>query len=596
MKVFLVLAVLSISTMGKSSNILSAEMCQCNNITQTEVLQFEDKECDQEQNTESREEITYFVFTDKAVPVPVIGTACSTWIRRKVVQTSWLGDQDFIFTTIPLDTTPEMCKEMAATSKCGENFMIRTGEGKFSFTNEPLGGNIRGNTVTVDLLNCATQTILLGHPCPDCELQTPVGPVAINKGHASAGHVTVIWDKDVQNNASCQRRLLENGYAYMTTDVKNTTRRIIDVEKQLDLHIEYNSTIDGCDPPYETKGNRVINNLEWYVLWGLADLTSAPVDRHHFPSVRGDPAPPHARPHSRKTRQTEQGNSTNTRATEDEKRQFDKVAHAQHQADMEISISNELSREIRSLQCQSRKARHAQAVATANFNPWLAGQQLNLPQCTRLITAGEFIIAQQCEVVTIPFHTIVGECGPQLRYENFTVSPNGCELIPLTNCSTSTQIVHVAGKAYKYNGVEWEKITPKQVLVQEELSHQFKYPTDNSFQYQILNKGQRPPAVDIINQYTQLAVERFKYETASEEKIKTESIFYSASKTAGPWDTFIFWALVTSAIVVFLLILRLFQMCGVTKMIQNIVLLACCYCFKTKKQKENIDPIVMTMS
>ncbi|KZR95881.1 Uncharacterized protein APZ42_010092, partial [Daphnia magna] len=53
--------------------------------------------------------------------------------------------------------------------------------------------------------------------------------------------------------------------------------------------------------------------------------------------------------------------------------------------DTAIRHENELIRVIQSMQCDQRRAKHAQAVSTAQYNGWLAAAQLGLRQCIKLM-------------------------------------------------------------------------------------------------------------------------------------------------------------------------------------------------------------------
>ena len=62
----------------------------------------------------------------------------------------------------------------------------------------------------------------------------------------------------------------------------------------------------------------------------------------------------------------------------------DIAARFQYIRDQMLLNENELTRVVRSLQCDLRQIKHAQAAATAQFNGWLAAAHLKLPKCTKL--------------------------------------------------------------------------------------------------------------------------------------------------------------------------------------------------------------------
>lgn len=75
------------------------------------------------------------------------------------------------------------------------------------------------------------------------------------------------------------------------------------------------------------------------------------------------------------------------------------TAHRQFLTDRELDISNEIAREVLTLQCEQRSLKHDQAVLLANLNYWLAAKRLKLPKCSKLIPIGDLISIQQCSVV-----------------------------------------------------------------------------------------------------------------------------------------------------------------------------------------------------
>ncbi|KZS05634.1 Uncharacterized protein APZ42_031125 [Daphnia magna] len=68
-------------------------------------------------------------------------------------------------------------------------------------------------------------------------------------------------------------------------------------------------------------------------------------------------------------------------------------ARIQYLEDAAIRHENKLIRVIQRMQCDQRRAKHAQAVSTAQYNGWLAASQLGLRQCIKLIAAGNIVSA-----------------------------------------------------------------------------------------------------------------------------------------------------------------------------------------------------------
>ena len=81
---------------------------------------------------------------------------------------------------------------MATNGMSDESYMQKVRKTKFAFTGDTIGVGTRGETVTLQLKNCAYQEMNMSHPCPPCDVHTCVGPANINDGTISRAHVTVI--------------------------------------------------------------------------------------------------------------------------------------------------------------------------------------------------------------------------------------------------------------------------------------------------------------------------------------------------------------------------------------------------------------------
>ena len=255
---------------------LQAEMCFCEEAKHSEILKFQDEECHAELEAVEHIEITYYLYTDKPLPVDVPAIACSQWIRQKIVNRNLWGDDNFVLESINKDTSPEECATMNEDSRCGKHMMIPVGKGRRAFSSDPPESGAINAVTTLELLNCQVHNLNLSFPCAEYPLFTPVGPVDVSKGTITRGHLTVIWNKDAPRHAPCSKRKVMNlpsTFAYMTTDRTNTTRRIVDEKNPLDLHIEYNATRCSCDD-CSVKFNTVLNNPDWYVSYKLIAETN----------------------------------------------------------------------------------------------------------------------------------------------------------------------------------------------------------------------------------------------------------------------------------------------------------------------------------
>ncbi|KAK4006715.1 hypothetical protein OUZ56_011873 [Daphnia magna] len=137
---------------------------------------------------------------------------------------------------------------------------------------------------------------------------------------------------------------------------------------------------------------------------------------------------------------------------------FNIPANIQYIRDQLTDHENELARLIQILQCDSRKAKHERAIASAQYNGWLAASQLNLPQCTKLQALGRTAVVIQCKELNVTFDTVVTFCGPQPKFQNFTINLVGWELVKFSPCYWTNGFVNFNGKPYAFRNNTWNPI------------------------------------------------------------------------------------------------------------------------------------------
>jgi len=214
----------------------------------------------------------------------------------------------------------------------------------------------------------------------------------------------------------------------------------------------------------------------------------------------------------------------------------------------------------------------------ALINPWLAANQLELPTCSKLIAAGNFAIVQQCEAVNVTFNTIITKCGATLKYNNMTIHPNGYELTPYTPCAGNGEFLHVAGRAYHYNGSEWEVAEPTRILPQHQLAHLFKYRTDNTAQFSIRNPSVQEPATDYIQQYAHIALDRLEQANSIKDLPAPGSWWASIHKLTSKWDIFLYTITIIGIAIAAIILSMLLSKIGVFRYLYDIlaVFVSCC--------------------
>ncbi|KAI9558398.1 hypothetical protein GHT06_015178 [Daphnia sinensis] len=110
------------------------------------------------------------------------------------------------------------------------------------------------------------------------------------------------------------------------------------------------------------------------------------------------------------------------------------ASHTQYIRDFAKDISNHQAREIRNLQCESRKTAYHAATTTAQYDGWLAARHLDLPLCTKLLAVGASVSVLQCSPRNVTFQTVFTPCGAQPRWGNQTINIEVWELTKYSEC------------------------------------------------------------------------------------------------------------------------------------------------------------------
>ncbi|KAI9555920.1 hypothetical protein GHT06_018452 [Daphnia sinensis] len=133
--------------------------------------------------------------------------------------------------------------------------------------------------------------------------------------------------------------------------------------------------------------------------------------------------------------------------------------------------------------CEVRKAKHERAIITAQYNGWLAASLLKLPRCAKLQAFGQTTVVIQCKAVNVTFETVVTPCGPQPKFNNYTINLDGWELVKYSPCYWTNGFVNFNDKPYAYRNNTWKKIDHNIVLPEHTVAHSFRYDDVKSFNY-----------------------------------------------------------------------------------------------------------------
>ena len=93
------------------------------------------------------------------------------------------------------------------------------------------------------------------------------------------------------------------------------------------------------------------------------------------------------------------------------------------------------------------------------------------------------MVITQCRAQQVNFTTTITECGPQPRYENYTLSISGWELVKFSPCYHISNFVNFNGKARQFSKGDWQLAPVDLQLEENRLMSVFAEAPDNTFNY-----------------------------------------------------------------------------------------------------------------
>ncbi|XP_045035981.1 LOW QUALITY PROTEIN: uncharacterized protein LOC116934869 [Daphnia magna] len=155
----------------------------------------------------------------------------------------------------------------------------------------------------------------------------------------------------------------------------------------------------------------------------------------------------------------------------------------QHELHRDIDRDNELARMLQTIECDVRKAKNERAIITAQYNGWLAASLLKLPRCAKLQAFGQTAVVIQCKAVNATIETVITPCGPQPKFNSYTINLDGWELVKFSPCYWTNGFVNFNDKPYAFRNNTWKRIDPNIVLPERTLAHSFRYEDVKAFDY-----------------------------------------------------------------------------------------------------------------
>jgi hypothetical protein len=341
--------------------------------------------------------------------------------------------------------------------------MTLVGPNKWSFEEYPFMQGLWLFTLFKTIPNCRIEEVALESECSNCSISSPIGTIpGGSNGSISHNLVTIIWEDSWKEVKPCALKVvvLGEGLLYGTNDPE--IKRIQDRHNQTDYLV--NATMEKvCD---KRLFHRVLGMDKVF----LSIYAAPPTD---LDSIRNYSSGP------KDSTTTKPTNSTTSVAAV-LRAEIETAAHVQYTRDLALDFENRLAREIRRLQCESRKTNHLNVMSTAQYNGWLAASHLELPVCHKLAMVGLQVSVLQCRPINITFETVISRCGPQPYYKNQTISIEGWELVPYSECYWYSNFVNFNGKTHAFKNNTWSPIFPNIEIQGRRLVDTDPFEADNS--------------------------------------------------------------------------------------------------------------------
>ncbi|XP_032799333.1 uncharacterized protein LOC116936287 [Daphnia magna] len=431
-------------------------------------IQFSDADCMPKVNTTSAVPVRYVVYSDERTAVKFPGFIFAKWGNIHRVTMNFFGKTVIVPEKIPIDTTASECYNMINTKKCGGYEMILSYD-KHVFSHELRSDGYWMRTIEWETLNCALEQVQLFQQVEDEDFPTPIGKASATAGTLSHNHLTLVWDTTYTHKIQHELRTVEFGSGTLLMKTENEKYfRFLDNDRQLDFHLTLQPP---CTPNQRNCNNRTMtfkivgHSKLILVTWPIIDKSlsltaeSAAIKEKAPPSVTMETTSPSSDP------------------------DLDRLANKQYIQDRAIDRDNQLARLLQTIKCDVRKAKNERAIITAQYNDWLTALLLKLPRCAKLQAFGQTAVVIQCKAVNATFETVIMPCGPQPKFNNYTIYLDGWELVKFSPCYWKNGFVNFNDKPYAFRNNTWTRLDPNIVLPECTLAHSFRYEDVKSFDY-----------------------------------------------------------------------------------------------------------------
>lgn len=432
---------------GMTPHAFETTVCNCTEPTKIGIIQFSDANCHPEEKDDYTVNVAYSIYSVKRLAEKFPGYICARWMQIRTTTKNFFGQIVVVPDKVPIDTSPSECNEMVNNKQCNGIRMTET-ENKFEYEREPETVGYWMKSVETISINCVLEKIQLYQESDGNNFSTPLGTAVPNSGNLAHNHLTLIWDKAYTQISPPTARLVESGIGNLIKKIgQEKNFRLHDSEKQLEFHILFHPRCSNLKIDCQEKEDsfNIIGQPHLF-------LKTAAITDTLSKEKPSRPAPPN-----------------------NENNNFTAAASLQYMFDVFADHENDLARITQRLQCDTQRAAHERALSTAQYNGWLAAFQLNLPECTKIQAFGRTAVVTSCKPRNVTFETIVTACGPQPKFENYTINLDGWELVNYSPCYWTHGFVNFNDKPYAYRNNSWQPIEANIVLPEQSLAHSFRY-------------------------------------------------------------------------------------------------------------------------
>ncbi|XP_045027872.1 uncharacterized protein LOC123471069 [Daphnia magna] len=416
----------------------NATVCNCDGAANLGFLEFTEEDCSFEAAPTPPVPITYAIYSTLPEVKRFAGHTCSMWVATTTVYKDFMQWNQVSYSRNPIEVDAATCRRMRDTRQCRGKAMDITGPNSFALEGHPFVETSWLRTATEKMTNCRLEEVTLQSECPNCTISSPLGdiPGAIN-GSFKHNLVTLVWDDSWKEAKPCELRVIEKGMGVKYSTENDTTFRIRDPIKQLDfIYAMVNSSVCGGG-----------NFTAYHPVLGMDRVVIAVRE-----AAKGTDLV--------EMRPKDADAVTKMALSEMTRAEIEYASHTQYIRDFAMDISNHLAREIRNLQCESRRTAFHAATTTAQYDGWLAAKHLDLPLCTKLLAVGASVSVLQCFPSNVTFETVFTPCGAQPRWGNQTINVEGWELTKYSDCYWHANFVNFNGKAHTFKNNTWMPINP----------------------------------------------------------------------------------------------------------------------------------------